>query len=97
MIAATRAVIWVSVLWLVVLMSALAVAVVSFQSRSAFAELAELQRDGEQIQERYRYLLLEQSAYGSMQRVESVAAAELAMRAPLSREITVVERSGGER
>jgi cell division protein FtsL len=79
-----------SLLWLAVLGSALAVAVVSFACRTAYAELAELQRSGEQYQEQYRYLLLEQSAYGSMQRVESVAAEQLAMRVASSEEITVV-------
>ncbi|TFH68414.1 cell division protein FtsL [Gammaproteobacteria bacterium LSUCC0057] len=85
----------VVLLWLAVLASALAVAVVSYQCRAAFAELAELQRSGERHQEQYRYLLLEQSAYGSMQRVESVAATELTMRAPASSEITVVSVARG--
>jgi len=79
-----------TLLWLAVVGSALAVAVVSFDCRAAYAQLAELQRSGEQHQEQYRYLLLEQSAYGSMQRVESVAADRLAMRVASSSEVTVV-------
>ncbi len=92
-----RPVLATSLLWLAVLGSALAVAVVSFACRTAYAELAELQRSGEQHQEQYRYLLLEQSAYGSMQRVETVATQQLSMRVASSSEITVVSAAAVNR
>lgn len=90
MSSAARNTLAVTLLWLAVLVSALAVAWTSYENRSAYSHLAELQRVGEGFQEQYRYLLLEQSAYGSMQRVESVAAQQLGMRAAQRSEITVV-------
>lgn len=90
MSSAARNTLTVTLLWVSVLVSALAVAWASYENRSAYSRLAELQRIGEGFQEQYRYLLLEQSAYGSMQRVESVAAQELGMRAAHRSEITVV-------
>ena len=78
------------VLWVAVVSSALAVAWVNHLCRERYAELAGLEREAVQIQRVYRNYLLEQSAWGSLQRIETMAADELKMRTPTAAEIIVV-------
>jgi cell division protein FtsL len=51
-----------------------------------------MQREANQLQVEYGKYLLEQSAVGSLQRVESMAADELNMRTPEASEIIMVSQ-----
>ena len=81
----------VAVLWILVLISAIAVGLVSHLSRQQYAQLMILEREASQLDEDYGKYLLEQSAWGSLQRVETMAAKQLNMRSPRSSEILMVK------
>jgi cell division protein FtsL len=81
----------VVVLWVLVLISAIAVGLVSHLSRQQYAQLMILEREASQLDEDYGKYLLEQSAWGSLQRVETVAAQQLNMHSPRSSEILIVK------
>jgi len=81
----------VVVLWVLVLISAIAVGLVSHLSRQQYAQLMILEREASQLDEDYGKYLLEQSAWGSLQRVETVAAQQLNMHSPRSSEILMVK------
>ena len=81
----------VVVLWVLVLISAIAVGLVSHLSRQQYAQLMILEREASQLDEDYGKYLLEQSAWGSLQRVETVAAQQLNMHSPQSSEILMVK------
>ena len=81
----------VVVLWVLVLISAIAVGLVSHLSRQQYAQLMILEREASQLDEDYGKYLLEQSAWGSLQRVETVAAQQLNMHSPQSGEILMVK------
>jgi len=49
-----------------------------------------MERDANQMQVDYGKYLLEQSAWGSLQRIETSAVAELNMRSPKPEEIVIV-------
>ena len=80
-----------AVLWILVLISAIAVGLVSHLSRQQYAQLMILEREASQLDEDYGKYLLEQSAWGSLQRVETVAAQQLNMHSPRSSEILMVK------
>ena len=80
----------VAVLWVAVLISAIAVGLVSHLSRQQYAQLMILEREASQLDEDYGKYLLEQSAWGSLQRVETVAAQQLNMHSPRPSEILIV-------
>ncbi len=82
----------VMVLWLLVLVSALSVAFVSHLCRQKYAQLTELEREANQLQVDYGKYLLEQSAWGSLQRIENMAAKNLQMHSPLPEEILMIKR-----
>ncbi|MGB1402577.1 MAG: cell division protein FtsL [Porticoccaceae bacterium] len=81
----------VALLWVLVLISAIAVGLVSHLSRQQYAQLMILEREASQLDEDYGKYLLEQSAWGSLQRVETMAAKQLNMRSPRSSEILMVK------
>ena len=81
----------VVVLWVLVLISAIAVGLVSHLSRQQYAQLMILEREASQLDEDYGKYLLEQSAWGLLQRVETVAAQQLNMHSPRSSEILMVK------
>ena len=81
----------VALLWVLVLISAIAVGLVSHLSRQQYAQLMILEREASQLDEDYGKYLLEQSAWGSLQRVETVAAQQLNMHSPRSSEILMVK------
>jgi cell division protein FtsL len=78
-------------LWILVLVSAVSVALVSHLCRQQYAELMALQREASQMDEDYGKYLLEQSAWGSLQRIETKAVQELKMRSPRPDEILMVK------
>ena len=78
-------------LWVLVLVSAVSVALVSHLCRQQYAELMALQREASQMDEDYGKYLLEQSAWGSLQRIETKAVQDLKMRSPRPDEILMVK------
>ncbi|HBO15047.1 MAG TPA: cell division protein FtsL [Porticoccaceae bacterium] len=85
------------VLWMMVIVTALSVAYSSHLCRENYAQLAAAERLGHQLQADYGRYVLEQSAWGSLQRVERLAEDELGMLSPVASEIVLVDqmRSGG--
>ncbi|MDG1820069.1 MAG: cell division protein FtsL [Porticoccaceae bacterium] len=82
----------IGVLWLLVLSSALAVAFVSHVCRQKYDQLTSLEREKNQLQVAYGKFLLEQSAWGSLQRVETKAKDSLNMHGPQPQEIMMVKQ-----
>jgi len=80
----------IAVLWVVVVISGLSVAYVSHLCREKYGQLMVMERDANQMQVDYGKYLLEQSAWGSLQRIEVSAVAELNMRSPKPEEIVIV-------
>lgn len=80
-----------ALLWVLVLISAIAVGLVSHLSRQQYAQLMALEREASQLDEDYGKYLLEQSAWGSLQRVETMAVQQLNMHSPGSNEILMVK------
>jgi cell division protein FtsL len=79
-------------LWVVVVVSALAVAFVSHLCREKYSQLTAMEREANQLQVDYGKYLLEQSAWGSLQRIENMAANNLQMRSPQPDEILMIKR-----
>ena len=80
----------IAVLWVMVVISGLSVAYVSHLCRAKYGQLMVMERDANQMQVDYGKYLLEQSAWGSLQRIEVSAIAELNMRSPKPEEIVIV-------
>lgn len=79
-------------LWMLVLSSALAVAFVSHVCRQKYDQLTALERENNQLQVAYGKYLLEQSAWGSLQRIETMATDSLNMHSPKPQEIMMVKQ-----
>ena len=79
-------------LWLAVVCSAVAVAHYSHLCRHTYGQLTAMQREANQLQVDYGRYLLEQSAWGSLQRVESMAVDRLGMQMPQADEIVMVKQ-----
>lgn len=77
---------------MVVLLSALAVIYSSFETRRLVAKHQSLQSDNNRMQVEWGQLLLEQSTWGSYNRVEQLAGSKLQMRVPSPSEIVMVEK-----
>ena len=75
---------------LIVVMSAIGVVQSSHISRQLFAEQAVLLDKNDQFQLEWAQLLLEQSAWSSPNRLESVASQKLGMRPPEAEEIQLI-------
>ncbi|MDA9352685.1 cell division protein FtsL [Porticoccaceae bacterium] len=82
----------IALLWILVVVSALAVAFVSHLCREKYSELTAMEREANQLQVDYGKYLLEQSAWGSLQRIENMAAKNLQMHSPLPEEILMIKR-----
>ena len=80
----------VGLLWLAVVTSAVAVAYFSHLCREQYVQLTAMEREANQLQVEYGRYLLEQSAWGSLQRVESMAIDQLGMHTPQVDEIVMV-------
>ena len=83
----------IAVLWVSVIITALAVALVSHICRQQYAQLGAMEREVNQMNADYGRYLLEQSAWGSLQRIENMAAQKLDMRSPEPEEIMMVKRN----
>jgi len=77
-------------LLLLVVLSAIGVVYSSHLSRQLFAEQAILLDRNDQIQLEWAQLLLEQSAWSSPNRIESVAGEELGMEIPKTKDIKLI-------
>lgn len=74
---------WLTVgLLALVLASAFAVVLVTYQTRVQFAELEQLRQRNQRLDEQWGRLLLEESAFSSPSRVERLARDELKMSEP---------------
>ena len=82
----------VMVLWLVVVISAVSVAFVSHLCRQQYAQLAAAERLGNQLKADYGRFILEQSTWGSLQRVESMATDRLNMHSPPASDMLIVDQ-----
>lgn len=82
----------IGLLWALVLSSALAVAFVSHVCRQKYDQLTALEREKNQLQVAYGKYLLEQSAWGSLQRIETMARDRLEMHGPQPQEIIMVKQ-----
>ena len=82
----------IALLWILVVVSALSVAYVSHLCREKYSELTAMEREANQLQVDYGKYLLEQSAWGSLQRIENMAAKNLQMHSPLPEEILMIKR-----
>ena len=78
-------------LWVLVVVSGIAVALVSHQCRQQYAQLMAMEREANKMEEDYGKYLLEQSAWGSLQRIETKAVQELKMRSPRPDDILMVK------
>jgi cell division protein FtsL len=85
---------WVKVglLWVAVVVSALAITHYSHVSRQTYGQLTAMQREANQLQVEYGRYLLEQSAVGSLQRVETTATDGLQMHTPDADEIVMIKQ-----
>ena len=77
-------------LWLSVVVTAISVAYVGHVCREKYAQLVGLEIRANQLQIDYGRYLLEQSAWGSLQRVELSAVERFDMHSPSSEEIIIV-------
>ena len=80
----------ITVLWLAVLVTGIMVAYLSHLCREKYAELAGMESESNQLQIDYGRYLLEQSAWGSLQRIEMSAVANFGMHNPRSNEIVII-------
>ena len=80
-------------LWVLVLISAIAVGLVSHLSRQQYAQMMSLEREANQLDEVYGKYLLEQSAWGSLQRIEVAALERFEMHSPAPEKIIIVRNS----
>ena len=80
----------IAVLWLVVTVTGIMVAYVSHLCREKYAELASMENESNQLQIDFGRYLLEQSAWGSLQRIEISAVDEFGMHNPLPSEIIII-------
>ncbi len=80
----------IAVLWVLVVISALAVVASTQQVRRQIDELEVLRRQASQLQVQWGQYLLERSTWAAYGRVEQVAVSELNMKAPVSDEIVMI-------
>ena len=82
----------ITLLWIAVVASALAVAHYSHVCRQTYGQLSAMQREANQLQVEYGRYLLEQSAVGSLQRVETTAMGGLQMHTPEADDIVMIKQ-----
>ena len=80
-----------AVLWVAVVMSALALVSARHETRKLFAELQQLQAERDRLDIDWGRLQIEQSTWATHGRVEQVAREELDMRLPPPAEIRMVQ------
>lgn len=77
-------------LWLLVLISGVAVVYVSHQCRLLYGQLAALEQQKNQLEVEWGQYLLEESTLASLQRIEQLATQELDMQVPVLDDVVVV-------
>ena len=77
-------------LWATVVLSSFAVVLSTYQVRSQVNELAQLQREASNLRVEWGRFLLEQSTWGSYERIETMAEERLHMQAPSNEQITII-------
>ena len=77
-------------LWLLVMISSMAVIYVSFDNRLKFNELENLRREQGRLQVVWGQYLLEESTWAAYGRIEQVAREQLSMKVPESKRIIQV-------
>lgn len=82
--------IWLALLWLLVVVSALTVVYAAHDTRNKFSELEVLRAEQNRLQVEWGKYLLEESAYASYGRIEKIATEQLAMKIPSAEQIIVV-------
>lgn len=83
---------WVIVLWVAVLLSALAVVFVTNESRNNLNQLEILRREKAQLHVDWGRFLLEQSAWSSFGRIERMASEKLGMSIPSGEQLIMVQQ-----
>lgn len=78
-------------LWILVMMSALAVVYASHVCRLLYTELALLQQTENNLQVVWGQYLLEQSSLSSLSRIEKTAITELDMKVPEIKDVVMVQ------
>ena len=76
-----------------VLASSVGVILVSHETRALYSRIQVEEHVSDNLDSEYERLLLEQSAWGSLQRIENMAAQKLDMRSPEPEEILIVKRN----
>ena len=89
--AGTRSWMFVVVALVLVIVSSVAVNYSSYETRRLVAQHQRLQKENNAMQVEWGQLLLEQSTWGSYNRVEQLAGNKLKMRVPAPNEIVMVE------
>lgn len=87
----TRSWLFVMAALMLVIFSSVAVNYSSYETRRLVAEHQRLQKENNAMQVEWGQLLLEQSTWGSYNRVEQLAGNKLKMRVPAPNEIVMVE------
>ncbi|WP_373186847.1 cell division protein FtsL [Halopseudomonas sp.] len=82
---------WLFIVWVLVVLSALAVSYSSHWSRVLLNELATEMDQREDAQAEWGRLVLEQSTWTAHSRVETLATSELKMRVPEASEVILVK------
>lgn len=82
---------WLFIVWVLVVLSALAVSYSSHWSRVLLNELAAEMDQREDAQAEWGRLVLEQSTWTAHSRVETLATSELKMRVPEASEVILVK------
>lgn len=80
----------VFLLWAAVILSSFAVVLSTYQVRSQFNELTQLQREASNLRVEWGRFLLEQSTWGSYKRIETSAVESLQMQVPSNEQITLI-------
>ncbi|KAA0694974.1 cell division protein FtsL [Halopseudomonas laoshanensis] len=82
---------WLAIVWVLVVVSALAVAYSAHWSRVMLNDLAAEMSQREKAQAEWGRLILEQSTWTAHNRVETLAASQLNMRVPEAVEVILVK------
>lgn len=82
----------VSILWFLVLCSALSVVYISHNCRELYGDLSSLEQEKNSLQVEWGKYLLEQSSWAALSRIEQLAGSRLKMRTPHADEIVLVRQ-----
>ena len=85
-------ILWLTILALVFVMSAVALVYTRHEARSLFVELESLTAERDELNIEWGRLQIEQSTWATHARIERVALDELALKRPAPTEIYLIER-----